>query len=259
MAEPKIYSRDQLKQYILEHLGAPVINIEITDSQLEHSIDDTLDDYLPRAYSGVIERYIPITLLEGINEYILPYDVFAVLGVHSVQTLGMGFSTTAQDPFSINQFIAADLYKPGTAKIDLIGYELINEMLETMNILFSKKISFDFNSISKILHIFAENTSEKQVMLQVYKKMDIQGTPVSAGASRYQEENIYNEKWIKRMSTARAQLQWGKNILKFQGSTLPNGGTLNGEFIYNEAKEQIMLLNEELTNEYQLPNDFFIG
>jgi len=259
MAEPKIYSRTQLKEYILAHLGAPVVNIEITDQQLELCIDDTLDEYLPVAYSGVVERYFPVQIIPGIQDYILPYDVFAILEILGPQTMGMG-STLSSQPFSLGQFIAADLFQNNVGHINLTGYELINEMLSTIELMFSQKITFDFNSISKILHLYQVPT-EPRIVIHAYKKLDIEGTIAVSGASgvRYVEENIYSERWIKRMATAKAQLQWGKNLLKFSGSTLPNGGQLNAEFIYNEAKETIERMNESLINDYAIPYDFFIG
>lgn len=255
MSTPYIKSKDELKQFILRHLGSPVVQVEITDDQLTDCITETVDEYLPVAYSGVVERHIPITLLPGYNEYILPYSVFAVTAIHSVDMQGIG-SSVPSNLFSINNFIAADLYKPGTAKIDLVGYEAINEMISTMNLMFSRKITYDFNSISKVLHLFAENIGES-VIIQCYKKMDIEGTPVSGG--RYAEENIYNERWIRDMAVSKAQLQWGKNLLKYTGSVLPNGGSLNADFIYNEAKESVSNLMLKLHDEYVLPVDFFIG
>lgn len=260
--EPKIYSVDQLKMYILRKLGSPVINIEITDDQLVDAIDDTLDDYLPRAYSGVIERYIPVQLITDIQQYILPYSTFAVLGVYD----GVGTMMGANQPanlFSINQFIAADLYKPGAAKIDVLGYELINQMISTLELVFAKKITYDFNSISKVLNLVSKPVADTKVIIHMYQKLDLEKTPIynadPSAAPRYYEENIFNEKWIKRMATARAQLQWGQNLMKYTGSVLPNGGTLNAEFIYNEAKANVDALMIELHEEFELPTDFFIG
>ena len=40
MAEPS--TREELKQYSLRKLGAPVIEINVDDSQLEDRIDDAL-------------------------------------------------------------------------------------------------------------------------------------------------------------------------------------------------------------------------
>lgn len=262
MAEPKIYSRSVLKQYMLKKLGAPVVNIEITDDQLDIAIDDTIEDYTQNAYAGVVERYIPTTLLEGVHDYILPYDIFAVLAVHSVSLLGIGTGgqgAVASNMFSLNQFVAADLYKPGVAKIDMIGYEMINEMIETMNIVFSSRVSFDFNSVTKVLHVPSENISDPKCILQVYRKLDLTRTSDPLSAGRYLEENIYDERWVKRMCTARAQAQWGRNLMKYSGSVLPNGGSLNAQWIYDEGKAEVERLTQELQDMYVLPIDFMVG
>lgn len=255
MAEPRIGSKSALKAYIIRKLGGDAVNIELTDDNLEDNIADSIDEYLPVAFSGVTERFVPITLLKGYQDYILPYDIWAVTYIHSVGMMGIG-TTYPSNLFSMNQFIAADLYKPGTAKIDLLGYELVNEALQTMDLMFSQRISFDFNSISKVLHIFSSE-QDQTVMLQVYKKMDLEGTAVSAG--KYAEDNIYNEKWIRNMCVAKCQKQWAQNLLKYGGSVLPNGGVLNAEFLYNEAKEKEKELMESLMSDYQLPCDFYVA
>jgi hypothetical protein len=261
--EPKIYSRLKLKEFILRKLGSPVVNIEITDDQLEDAIDETIEHYSLRAYSGVLERYVPITLLPGVHEYILPYDVFAVLAVHTVGMSGLG-NAAATNMFSLNQFVAADLYKPGVAKIDMIGYEMINQMIETMNIIFSAKLTFDFNSISKVLHIFSENTdsANQHAIIQIYRKLDLMGTtnPVSgATAVNYLEENIYNEPIIKKLATAKAMKQWGTNLMKYTGSVLPNGGTLNSQWIFDTGTADETKYLEEIESTYTLPISFMVG
>ena len=259
MATPKIKSTGELKQYILRKLGYPFHQIEISDEQLQDAIDDTLDDYVQFAYSGTIERYVPIQLLDGVQNYILPYSTFAVLSVNDANMSMIG-ANVPSNMFSLNQFIAADLYRPGVAKIDILGYELINQMTATLDMVFAKKISFDYNSISKILHLHAVPALDTKVIIQVYEKLDLKGTPVSAGASTYEEENIYNEPWIKRMATSRAKLQWGNNIgLKYQGSVLPNGGTINGQGVIDQGTAEIEALTAELHSIYELPIDFMIG
>jgi hypothetical protein len=71
--------------------------------------------------------------------------------------------------------------------------------------------------------------------------------------------NIFDQKWVRKMSTERARYQWATNLMKYQGSILPNGGNLNGEGILNEAKENIKELSDELDSEYSLPADFYVG
>jgi hypothetical protein len=258
MAGPRIKSIGELKQYILRKLGYPTHTIEVTDDQLEDAISDTLDDYTQFAYAGVNEKYVPIQLLEGVQDYILPYNVFAVLSVNDANMSMIG-ANMPSNMFSLNQFIAADLYRPGVAKIDLVGYELINQMTSTIDLIFGKKQTFDFNSVSKILHIHGAIPLDTKVILQVYQKLDLEGTPQEVGVG-YEEEKIYDDKWVKRMATARTKLQWGINIgLKYQGSILPNGGTINGQGIIDMANAEIEKLDDELHSTYELPIDFMVG
>jgi hypothetical protein len=259
MAGPKIKSLGKLKQYILRKLGHPVHTIEVTDEQLQDCIDDTLDDFTQFAYSGYTERYVPIKLLAGVQDYVLPYSVFAVLSVNDANMSMIG-ANMPSNMFSLNQFIAADLYRPGVAKIDLLGYELINQMTASIDLIFGKKQTFDFNSVSKILHLHGHVTSDTNTIVQMYQKLELDTTPKSVGATTYEEENIYDERWVKRMCVARTKLQWGQNIgLKYQGSVLPNGGSLNGEGIITMAQAEMEALTTELHDVYELPIDFFVG
>ena len=254
MAGPIIKTRAELIQYVLRKLGSPVVNIEITPDQLDDAVNDTLDDYLPRAYSGVEERFLLIQLEAGKQEYVLPYDVQAVLDVHDGPSEIM--TSNHSDLFSLNQFIAADIYRGGVSKIDLVTYELTNELVSTMQILFSKKQTFDFNAISKKLFLFATPPATTGMILHVYRKVEPAEDPDVPGAEK---TNVYDQKWIKRMVVERARYQWGVNLMKYAGSVLPNGMTLNADAIKATAEVEIEKLMEQLHDEYELPVDFFIG
>jgi hypothetical protein len=261
-AFPKIYSKDLLKQYILRKLGGGVVNVELTQDQIDDSIDDTIEEFTMEAYSGVIERYIYTEVASGIQTYLLPYDVFAVLGVYGNEFAGMGSQgSPLTNPFHINNFIAADLYGKGAGQINLLQYELTFEMLATMNLLLGKKISFDFNCFSKNLHLFETPAANNHLFIHVYKKLTPTTGTVTFGSTTVSGEttNLYDHKWVKAMAVERARYQWAVNLMKYAGSTLPNGGQLNYEGIMNEAKENLVRLREELDNTYKLPADFQIG
>ena len=54
-------SREQLKEYALRKLGAPVIEINVDDAQLEDRIDDALQMFAEYHFDGVqraFYRYI---------------------------------------------------------------------------------------------------------------------------------------------------------------------------------------------------------
>ena len=70
---------------------------------------------------------------------------------------------------------------------------------------------------------------------------------------------MYNDFWLKRYATALIKKQWGENLIKFQGVTMLGGVTMNGETIYNEAKEEIATLEEQGRLTYETPVNFDIG
>ena len=53
--------------------------------------------------------------------------------------------------------------------------------------------------------------------------------------------------------------QWGMNLTKFNGITLPGGGTLNGEQIFTQAEQEIQELELKLQNSYSYPIEPFMA
>jgi hypothetical protein len=47
--------------------------------------------------------------------------------------------------------------------------------------------------------------------------------------------------------------QWGLNTKKYEGMQMPGGLTFNGQRIYDEAEEEIKMLEDEMINSYSLP------
>ena len=69
---------------------------------------------------------------------------------------------------------------------------------------------------------------------------------------------VWNEPWLKHYVTALFKRQWGINLKKFGGMTLPGGVTLDGQSLFDEAKGEIDDLEQELMNK-SAPLDFFMG
>ena len=79
-----ITSREQLKEYCLRRLGAPVIEINVDDDQLEDRIDDAFQFYREYHYDAVEKVYLKhlVTQQDLTNLYIPIPD--AVVGVERV-------------------------------------------------------------------------------------------------------------------------------------------------------------------------------
>lgn len=71
--------------------------------------------------------------------------------------------------------------------------------------------------------------------------------------------DVYNDRFLKRYATALIKKQWGNNLKKFSGITMPGGVTLNGDKIYDEAVAEIEQLEVEMRDTYQEPPRFMLG
>jgi hypothetical protein len=71
--------------------------------------------------------------------------------------------------------------------------------------------------------------------------------------------SIWNDLWLKEYTTALFKRQWGQNLIKFEGMTLPGGVTLNGRQIYDDALQDIERLRERIRLEFEMPADMFVG
>jgi hypothetical protein len=255
---PRVQTKSQFKQYILRQLGSPVVNIEITDDQLDDAIDNALELFMQQAYSGVTERYVALELVAGTQSYMLPYDMFAVLEIKSLEMGGLTNSAPS-NIFSMNQFIASDLYR-GSGKIDLLSYEMTNELISTLDLMFSKKITFDFNCVSKELYLFENPTSSERVLVHAYmKNVPTYVTNPVAGEPDIEGTNIYNELIVKNLASSYARRQWADNLMKYNGSALPNGLVIDVPSISARADADIIKYELEIEEVYSLPCDWFIG
>jgi hypothetical protein len=70
---------------------------------------------------------------------------------------------------------------------------------------------------------------------------------------------VWNDMFLKKYTTALIKRQWGENLKKFNGVVLPGGITLDGKTIYDEAVEEILKIEEEISLKYELPANGYVG
>lgn len=83
--------REQIKDYVLLMLGAPVVNIELDQQQLDASVDFALqifEDYAPREYY----QWYVFTTVPGQTVYQMPADVGMIREVAYKETAQYAFS-----------------------------------------------------------------------------------------------------------------------------------------------------------------------
>ena len=62
---------------------------------------------------------------------------------------------------------------------------------------------------------------------------------------------VYNDRWLKQYTTSLMKRQWGQNLMKYDGMTLPGGLTYNGSAIYDQASTEISELQTEMQLSYE--------
>lgn len=244
-----VTSREQLKDYCLRQLGAPVIEINVDDDQVEDRIDDAFQFYREYHFDAVEKLYLKheITANNISNQYIEISN--AVVGVERV--FPFMNKSTGTNIFDIKyQILINDLYT--LMSTDLIYYTAVRQELELINQLLVGQKPIRFNRHMNRLHIdmdwVADVVPGTYIIVECWRILD---------PDVYTD--VYNDMFLKRYATAQIKKQWGNNLKKFAGVQLPGGVTLNGEIIYQEATEEIRQIETEIQSRFELPVDMFVG
>ena len=94
----------------------------------------------------------------------------------------------------------------------------------------------------------ADLTVGNHVVIEAYQVVD--GTTYP---------DLWKDRFLQNYATAKIKYQWGSNLTKFNGMTLPGGVQFNGEQILSYAREEIQRLEEEMASSYSLPAVDMIG
>jgi hypothetical protein len=71
--------------------------------------------------------------------------------------------------------------------------------------------------------------------------------------------DVWSDRWLARYAECLIKQQWGNNLTKFTGMTLPGGIKFNGEKILNDATNERLALEKEMISTYSLPVTDMIG
>ena len=248
MAKPT--SRQQLIDYCLRALGAPVLEINIDEDQAEDRVDEALQFYQEYHSDAVVRTFVKhqVTEADYTNNYLtLPDQLISVLRVLNLST------GDASDMFSVKyQLFLNDLYGLRNPE-SLVNYEMTKQYMNAIELILtgnSQQITFSrhMNRLS-IQDDWKEFVNVGQyIIIEGYQTID---------PNTYTD--VYNDMMLKKYLTALLKRQWGINLIKFEGMTLPGGVTINGRAIYDDALADIEKIETDFDSKYQMPPDFYMG
>jgi len=245
----QVTTREELRDYCLRRLGAPVIEINVDDNQIEDRIDDAFQFYREYHYDAVELVYLKhqFTAEDITNQYISVPD--SVVGVNRI--LPFSNKSDGTNIFSIRyQILLNDLYSLMSTQI--IYYYQVKQELELINQILVGVKPVRFNRHMNRLYIDMDWTADAAVgdyiIVECYRILD---------PETYRD--VYNDMFLKRYCTALIKRQWGENLRKFNGVQLPGGVAINADQIYQDALTEITQIESEMQSRFELPVDFFTG
>ena len=282
MAQPS--TRSELITYAKRQLGAPVLEINVADEQVEDILDAAIQYFQERHYDGVYPTFLKYKITEddikrgrsrdgntdnvGIttqtatstidgqsvsfsfnetsNYLQVPPDILGITKVFHFD----GSNRMSSGMFSLKyQLFLNDIYYYGST--ELLSYAMTKTYLEDINFLLTTQKQIRFNKRQDRLYLdidWSSITDGEFLVIDCYRTLD---------PNDY--ARVFNDSFLKRYFTAHLKKQWGQNLIKFQGVKLPGGVELNGRQIYDDAMNDIAIIREQMSNTYEIPPLDFIG
>ena len=241
-------SRTEFKEFCLRKLGKPVLEINVDDDQVEDRIDEALRYFWDYHFDGADKIYYKHQLSQQdiTNRYITMPD--NIIGVVNIFEIGQALNTN--NLFNIRYQIALnDLYT--LTSVSMVPYYMALQHIQFLEMMLVGKQPLRYNR-----HINK---------LYIDMKWDIinPGDYVIVEAYEVVDPDVYTkawgDRWLGRYASCLIKQQWGMNLTKFTGMTLPGGIKFNGEKIYNDATEERTALEKEMIYTYSLPATDTIG
>ena len=275
MAKPA--SRQELVNYCLRRLGAPVLEINVDDDQIDDLVDDALQLFYERHFDGVERMYLKykvtqedidrgkstgttgvgivtttgtsqgktFNFYETSNFIQVPDSVIGIEKVFKFDT-----SDISGGMFSIKyQLFLNDLYYFNS--VELLQFAMVKTYLEDIDFLLKTDKQIRFNKRQNRMYLDIDWGAQKAdtfFIIDCYRILDPNDFT-----------KVYNDSFIKRYLTALIKRQWGQNLIKFRGVKLPGGVELNGREIYDDAEKEIQSILDRMSMDYELPPYDFIG
>lgn len=228
-------ARQDFANYCLRKLGAPLLNIEIHDDQIEDCIKEAIE-YYHEYHNDGIERDIvkhQITQTDKTNQYIdLPEGIVGIIKIIPFSGVFSGnYLFSGQYQFFLSELNFLKNY-------NLSNYYTTKQYLETAEFVLGSNPQFRFNRRMNKLYLDTnwDNINvDDYLVLEVYRELN---------PDTY--SSIYKDRWLKKYCVALMKYQWGTNLSKYEGMELPGGVHVNGSIIKQEAAQEIQLLEQEL-------------
>ena len=284
MAQPG--SRSEFISYCKRQLGAPVLEINVADEQVEDLVDDAIQYFQERHFDGVVKTYLKYKFTDadikrgkasmatgkdatGITTETASSTIAgtettfswyensnyiqvppSVIGVDKIFRFG-GSNSISNNMFSIKYQLFLNDVAFNLGHTGLLSYAMAQTYLSDIDFLLTTDKQIRFNQRQDRLYLdidWGAVNKDEWIVLDCFRLLD---------PSTY--DRVWNDSFFKPYVTALMKRQWGQNLLKFQGVKLPGGVELNGSQIYDDGEKDLERIREIMSSTYELPPLAMIG
>ena len=284
MAQPG--SRSEFISYCKRQLGAPVLEINVADEQVEDLVDDAIQYFQERHFDGVVKTYLKYKFTDadikrgkasmatgkdatGITTETASSTIAgtettfswyensnyiqvppSVIGVDKIFRFG-GSNSISNNMFSIKYQLFLNDVAFNLGYSGLLSYAMTQTYLSDIDFLLTTDKQIRFNQRQDRLYLdidWGAVNKDEWIVLECFRLMN---------PNDY--SRVWNDSFLKRYTTALLKRQWGQNLLKFQGVKLPGGVELNGRQIYDDAEKDLEVIREQMSNTYEIPPLDMVG
>lgn len=246
-----ITTRQNLIDYCLRRLGAPVLEINVDEDQIDDRIDDALQFYQEYHSDATMRMYVThqLTADDVSNKYISVTDNI----LYIKRILPLSNRSSSINMFDVKyQLHLNDIYDLSYIG-DLVHYEMVQQYIALLDM-----------SLNGLETISRYNRHMNRLYLDVDWESDVEvGDYIVLECMLIVDPqeftDVYNDMFLKQYATQLIKQQWGANLIKFEGMQLPGGVTLNGRQIYEDATAELEKIREDMQLNYEVPVDFYVG
>ena len=272
---PQITSYDTLSVRIQHQLGAPLINLEISDEQIYDNITDAIEYFTK--WAGYTEEYLVFdsrlykhgvgikvddlvsktsemrdgTGVPGISA-IQDYDLASYRKVVDCFSFNKGEDTGINTLFTLEQAMANQIYSSymmgSTFGFDLVTWEALKGFIDTRDKVLAMIPQFRFDPRTQMLRIIPEP-------LETHTYLGVVGCYLERPI-----KDLIRERWVQKYALAQTKISIGRVREKYANTALFGGGSVNTNLLAEGLKEK-ETLEQELMNNLQdsVPAMFFVG
>jgi hypothetical protein len=243
-------TREDLKNYCLRRLGQNVIDINVDDDQVEDRIDDALEFFHDFHFDGTERMYFKhqMTADDMTNQYVTISE--DIIGVSRIFSLTDNTKST-NNMFDLRyQYRLNDLWD--LSHTTMSYYTMTMTHINMINDILNGVPAIRFNRHTDKLYIDWDWNTDihegEYIIAECFQKTNPENYT-----------DVFNDRMVKKYSTALIKLQWGNNLSKFRGIQMPGGVTLDGQQIKEEAEREVKEIELEIRNTYEQPPQFYTG